>query len=75
MGQKPKGQRMAVKIQRSLSPAGQVLIYNHDKTLMHQMDTTPELEAMADDDLKFYAEAFYNNGELTIRRRIRDRPW
>lgn len=60
----------AVKIQKSIKPEGEVLIYNERRTILYNAPMPPELAAMFfPGELKFYADATYRNGELTINAR------
>jgi hypothetical protein len=68
---------MIVKIQRSLSEPGRVLIYPQDRTFVLE---GPELfdgvRAVLGDDLKVYAEGHLDGlGQFVVERRVADQPW
>lgn len=66
-----------VKIQRSIEPSGLVLIYNEARTILHQQPMPRKLEVMFfPGELKFYADATYNHGRLSINARDnREHEW
>jgi HSP20 family molecular chaperone IbpA len=65
-----------VKVQRSITPPGQVLIYNERRSLMYQQAMPRALERMFfPDELKFYADATFRNGVLKINARREPEAW
>lgn len=68
--------RGTVKVQRSTTPPGQVLIYNEQRSLMHQQAMPRALERMFfPDELKFYADATFKHGILKINARRDPETW
>lgn len=70
---------MIIKISRSLFPAPdkRVLIYNKDKTLLHEEEMSPDiLKLFGEGELKIYHRATLDSGgQLDIHERVEDRAW
>jgi len=66
---------MILKIQRSVSPLGYVLIYNEDRSVMEQIPLTDGLNDWFGDRYKVFAEAEVRNHELFIDDVVSDQGW
>ena len=68
-----------VKVQRSIvtsHPNQQFLIYNEAKTILYQGDILDSIEKrFQPNELKFYAQARYQDGSLTLEHRVPAQPW
>lgn len=71
---------MIVKVQRSIFPKGQYLIYNEDRTVL-VMDADPSpvsvvFEDLPDDVMKVYCEATLSEkGVLSIGELVSEQDW
>lgn len=66
---------MIVKIQKSLSPPGKVLIYNKNRSFIYEGNLTAEVERFVKYRHKIYAKARVVDGRLEIIRRVKDESW
>lgn len=64
------------KLQKSIAPAGRVLIYNESKSIQHEFDLTDEYEKLFGDKLKLYAKCkLAPNNEIQILTLVKARAW
>lgn len=69
---------MIFKVQISIQTTEakrQILIYNRDKNIIHQMDTNGRLESILGEELKIYMHGYVRNGIIHLVKRVRDRNW
>lgn len=78
MSKKPEPEQFIVKMQLPLfSTEGQpILIYNEDRTIMHQQEATPELVALFHGEPKIYMVAcITEDSQLGLIDYADDQEW
>lgn len=69
------------KVQESIAPKGRILVYNEDRSIVHEFDATnvPELVDYVRDDPNLYGKTyvwgFIEDNLLVVERRVAPQIW
>jgi len=64
------------KIQKSIVPAGRILIYNESKSIQHETELTPDIEKFMGNNLKVYAKCSLSpKGIIEIGNLVKNQGW
>jgi len=67
---------MIVKVQRSISPAGMMLVYGEDKRVLFHGPVSEEVTALLGKRLKAYVRGRLDgDGAFVIEREVDAQPW
>ena len=72
---------MIVKVQRALNQPNTVLVYNEDRSFMHQFENNvadvfiDRLEEISEGRVKAFFELEFKGVHITIGKQVKDRDW